>query len=203
MTFPVRIEDTPAFAHYPGTDGRAVYGEGLFIGHRWYDRQGIDPTFPFGFGLGYTTFELGDAILQGGIERGATLDVTVENTGRRDGAEVVQVYVEPPPGDDDRPLRHLAAFERVERRRPERSHGCTWSSTSGRSPPGSMACGRCNRATTPCSSDAPHAICTRSAASQPPDDHASLPAPIWVVCVSNRHLGGHSLRIRDHDSPRR
>ncbi len=113
MTFPARLEDTPAFAHYPGTDGRAVYGEGLFIGHRWYDRQGIDPTFPFGFGLGYTTFELGDAILQGGIERGATLDVTVENTGRRDGAEVVQVYVEPPPGDDDRPLRHLAAFERV------------------------------------------------------------------------------------------
>ncbi len=114
LTFPVRIEDTPAFTHYPGTDGRAVYGEGLLTGHRWYDRQGVDPLFPFGFGLGYTTFELGDAILQGGIERGATLDVTVTNTGQRDGAEVVQVYIEPPPGDVDRPLRHLAAFQRVE-----------------------------------------------------------------------------------------
>ena len=56
VTFPRRIDDTPAFAHHPGTDGRAVYGEGLLIGHRWYDAHDIEPLFPFGFGLGYTTF---------------------------------------------------------------------------------------------------------------------------------------------------
>ena len=113
-TFPRRIEDTPAFAHHPGIDGRAVYAEGLFIGHRWYDREGIEPLFPFGFGLGYTTFTLGTAAVAGGIEQGITVDVEVTNTGERTGSEVVQVYVEPPSGDPARPLRHLAGFGRVE-----------------------------------------------------------------------------------------
>ena len=58
VTFPKRIEDTPAFAHYPGEGGKAEYAEGLHIGHRWYDREDIEPLFPFGFGLGYTTFSI-------------------------------------------------------------------------------------------------------------------------------------------------
>ena len=113
-TFPKRVEDTPAFAHHPGTDGRAVYAEGLFIGHRWYDREEIEPLFPFGFGLGYTTFTLDTAAVAGGIEHGVTVDVDVTNTGERAGSEVVQVYVEPPSGDPARPLRHLAGFGRIE-----------------------------------------------------------------------------------------
>ena len=113
-TFPKRLEDTPAFAHHPGTDGRAVYAEGLFIGHRWYDRQHIEPLFPFGFGLGYTTFSLGTAAVAGGIEHGVTVDVDVTNNGERAGTEVVQIYVEPPRGDPARPLRHLAGFGRIE-----------------------------------------------------------------------------------------
>ena len=113
-TIPKRLEDTPAFSHHPGTDGRAVYAEGLFIGHRWYDREGIEPLFPFGFGLGYTTFTLDTATVAGGIEHGVTVDVDVTNTGDRRGSDVVQVYVEPPAGDPARPLRHLAAFGRVE-----------------------------------------------------------------------------------------
>ena len=114
VTFPARLEDTPAFAHHPGTDGRAVYAEGMFIGHRWYDREDIEPLFPFGFGLGYTTFTLEPAGIAGGVEQGVTVDVDVTNSGSRAGSEVVQVYVEPPPGDDARPLRHLAGFGRVE-----------------------------------------------------------------------------------------
>ena len=114
VTFPRRIEDTPAFAHYPGTDGRAVYGEGLFVGYRWYDREELEPQFPFGFGLGYTTFEHEDATVEGGVDRGAAVEVTVTNTGDRDGGDVVQVYVEPPEGDPDTPVRHLAGFARVE-----------------------------------------------------------------------------------------
>jgi beta-glucosidase len=113
-TFPRRVEDTPAFAHYPGTDGRTEYAEGLFIGHRWYDREGIEPLFPFGFGLGYTTFSLDTAVVAGGVEHGVTVDVGVTNTGSRAGSEVVQVYVEPPGDDPARPLRHLAAFGRIE-----------------------------------------------------------------------------------------
>ena len=114
VTFPVRLEDTPAFAHHPGRDGKAVYAEGTFIGHRWYDREGIAPLFPFGHGLGYTTFSLGAARVEGGIDDGVTVTVDVTNTGDRAGSEVVQVYVEPPPGDPARPLRHLAAFRRVD-----------------------------------------------------------------------------------------
>jgi beta-glucosidase len=114
LTFPVRLEDTPAFAHHPGRDGRAVYAEGTFIGHRWYDREGIAPLFPFGHGLGYTTFSFGEARVEGTIDDGVTVSVDVTNTGGRAGSEVVQVYVEPPPGDPARPLRHLAAFRRVD-----------------------------------------------------------------------------------------
>ena len=119
VTFPRRLEDTPAFAHHPGADGRAVYAEGLFIGHRWYDREGIEPLFPFGFGLGYTTFSLDDgrrraAASSDGVDRRRRRDAT---PATRAGSEVVQVYVEPPPGDAARPLRHLAG---VRPRRPRR-----------------------------------------------------------------------------------
>ena len=113
-TFPKRLEDTPAFARHPGIDGRTVYDEGLFVGHRWYDREGIEPLFPFGYGLGYTTFSLDMAAVAGGIEHGVSVDVDVSNTGERAGSELVQIYVEPPSGDPARPLRHLAGFGRIE-----------------------------------------------------------------------------------------
>jgi beta-glucosidase len=114
-TFPRRLEDTPAYRHYPGEgDGRAVYGEGLFIGHRWYDRERIEPLFPFGFGLGYTTFELGMAVVAGSVDDGVTVEISVRNTGSRAGSDVVQVYVEPPAGDGARPLRTLAGFARID-----------------------------------------------------------------------------------------
>jgi beta-glucosidase len=114
LTFPARLEDMPARDSYPGTGGRAVYDEGLFIGHRWYDREGIAPLFPFGHGLGYTTFTLRPGGVTGTPEDGVTVAVEVANTGPRAGGEVVQVYVQPPDGDPDRPLRHLAGFQRVD-----------------------------------------------------------------------------------------
>jgi beta-glucosidase len=114
VTFPGRLEDTPAFAHHPGRDGRAIYAEGPFIGHRWYDREGIAPLFPFGHGLGYTTFAMRPVDVSGTADEGATVTVEVTNTGNRRGGEVVQVYVAPPPGDPARPLRHLAGFRRVD-----------------------------------------------------------------------------------------
>ncbi len=114
ITFPRRLADTPAFTTHPGRGDKAVYAEGLFIGHRWYDREGIEPVFPFGYGLGYTTFELGPATVSGDVAGGVRVDVTVRNTGERAGGEVVQVYVEPPPGDRARPVRHLAGFARTD-----------------------------------------------------------------------------------------
>ena len=96
VTYPRRLEDTPAAATHPGRDGVARYDERLFIGHRWADREGIEPLFPFGFGLGYSTYEWMTASVAGGVDAGVTVGVTLRNTGTRDGGEVVQVYVEPP-----------------------------------------------------------------------------------------------------------
>ena len=152
VTFPVRLEDTPAFAHHPGRDGRAVYAEGTFIGHRWYDREGIAPLFPFGHGLGYTTFAFGEAAVEGRIEDGVTVSVDVTNTGDRAGSEVVQVYVEPPPGDPARPLRHLAAFRRVDLAPGASVTRAASSSTGGHSPRGSTVSGPCRPVTTGSSS---------------------------------------------------
>jgi beta-glucosidase len=90
-TVPVRLEDTPSFLTFPGEHGHIVYGERVFVGHRWYDARDLPVSFPFGHGLSYTTFEHGDLAVEetsGGLRVG----VTVRNTGGREGREVVQVY---------------------------------------------------------------------------------------------------------------
>jgi beta-glucosidase len=103
----------PAAPYYPGTDGKAVYGEGLLVGYRGYDRNDIEPLFPFGHGLGYTTFTIEPAGVAGAPESSVTVSVDVTNTGARAGTEVVQVYVEPDHNDPARPIRQLAAFRKV------------------------------------------------------------------------------------------
>ena len=113
ITIPRRLEDSPAFAHHPGRDGRAVYGEGLLIGQRWYDARGILPAFSFGHGLGYTTWKLGTAHVVGDITKGIQIRVPVRNVGDRAGSTVVQCYVEPATAVDGRPLRTLQGFAKV------------------------------------------------------------------------------------------
>jgi len=113
ITIPRQLEDTPAFAHHPGRDGRAVYGEGLLIGHRWYDTHGIAPAFSFGHGLGYTTWKLGAASVVGDIATGVRVQVPARNIGERAGSTVVQCYVEPATQVAGRPLRTLQGFAKV------------------------------------------------------------------------------------------
>lgn len=112
-TFAHRLEDTPAFTSYPGEFGEVRYGEGIFVGHRWYDARGIEPLFPFGHGLSYSTVELGEATATVDDQGGATVQVAVTNVSTRAGSEVVQVYVEPPAGAVSRPVRQLAGFTKV------------------------------------------------------------------------------------------
>lgn len=115
-TFPARIEDTPTHLNFPGRDGFALYGEGTFVGYRHYDAKRIEPLFPFGFGLGYTTFRLSNlktSASEFSADAGVNLEVTVENTGRRAGAEVVQVYVRENAPAVPRPERELKAFAKV------------------------------------------------------------------------------------------
>jgi len=107
-TFPVRIEDTPAFTSYPGERGRVHYGEGVFVGYRWYDARRIEPRFPFGHGLSYTTFTLEDPSIDGD-----TVRVRVTNTGAVRGAEVVQCYLRDVEASVARTPQELKAFAKV------------------------------------------------------------------------------------------
>jgi beta-glucosidase len=116
-TFPARLEDTPAYLNFPddGT-GRVPFGEGLFTGYRWYDARRIEPLFPFGHGLSYTTFAYSDlAVAQVAAADGPVLTVSLrlKNTGARTGSEVVQVYVRERQPRLQRPEKELRAFARI------------------------------------------------------------------------------------------
>ncbi len=115
VSFPRRFEDEPAFGHFPGSGGKVLYEEGLLVGYRWYDTRKVEPLFPFGHGLSYTTFaysELTGSAWEG--ERGATVRLKVKNTGARRGAEIVQIYVHANAPQPVRPEQELKAFAKVD-----------------------------------------------------------------------------------------
>jgi beta-glucosidase len=115
-TFPVGLEDTPAFRHYPGEAGEVVYGEGVLVGYRSYDTRAIAPRFAFGHGLSYTTFAYDEPRLSAAeLSPGQrlTVDVDVTNTGGRPGSEVVQLYVRPLAARLARPFQELKAFAKI------------------------------------------------------------------------------------------
>lgn len=112
-TVPHRLEETPAFGNFPGELGTVRYGEGLLVGYRWYTTRGIAPQYPFGHGLGYTTFAVDDLAVNTTGPDSATATVRVTNTGDRAGSHVVQLYVGGGPGPVFRPRRSLAAFDKV------------------------------------------------------------------------------------------
>ncbi|KAM0335754.1 hypothetical protein ACHAQA_000804 [Verticillium albo-atrum] len=116
VTFPKRIEDSPAFDNFPGENDVTHYGEGIYLGYRYYDHRKIEPLFPFGAGLSYTTFEysnirLSDSILasNGSIE----VEVDVRNTGPRDGKDAVQFYVTQANPRLGRPPRELKGYDKI------------------------------------------------------------------------------------------
>lgn len=115
-TFPASLADTPALLDTPPDPGVLRYQEGVFTGHRWYDVREIEPAFPFGFGLSYTTFALGPPRLASPtVEPGGTVDLAVEvtNTGNRPGSTIVQLYLGDPEASVRRPVRELRAFAKV------------------------------------------------------------------------------------------
>ena len=119
VTFPRRIEDTPAGEHHPGRNGVANYAERRLMGYRWYDTVGREPLFAFGHGLGYAS----PAIVAARAVDAHTVEVDLTNTSERDGVEVVQVYVhaiESNSGDGDagevaidEPAQRLVGFAKV------------------------------------------------------------------------------------------
>ncbi|MFC3961042.1 glycoside hydrolase family 3 C-terminal domain-containing protein [Nocardia jiangsuensis] len=105
-TVPVRLRDTPAYLNFPGENSHVRYGEGLFVGYRWYDARDMDVCYPFGHGLSYTTFDHTDLTAETAGD-GLTVRLTVTNTGTRTGREVVQLYAGVPESQVQRPVRAL------------------------------------------------------------------------------------------------
>ncbi|HUM26786.1 MAG TPA: glycoside hydrolase family 3 C-terminal domain-containing protein [Anaerolineales bacterium] len=116
-TFPLKLTDTPSHINWPGGAGKVHYGEGIFIGYRYYDAKEIPVLFPFGHGLSYTTFEYSNAKVSSNNFKdvdGLTISVDVKNTGKLAGKETVQVYVHDQKSDLIRPVKELKGFAKVE-----------------------------------------------------------------------------------------
>jgi beta-glucosidase len=116
ITIPERIEHTPAFGNFPGEHGQVRYGEGVFIGYRWYESRVLPVRFPFGHGLSYTTFEIGQPDCDDteiNPDQNVQIRIPVTNTGNRQGTEVVQVYVAPRKSSVQRPKKELKSFAKV------------------------------------------------------------------------------------------
>ena len=99
--------------NWPGEEGHVDYGEGVFVGYRYYDTFRKQVTYPFGYGLSYATFDVHDAIVAKTGPRTAEVTVTVTNTSDVAGAETVQVYVAPPKAKVARPVHELKGFAKV------------------------------------------------------------------------------------------
>ena len=120
QTFPTRWADNPAHSQdrevYPGLEGKVRYEEGIFVGYRHYDRIGLTPLFPFGFGLGYASF----SISQAGVDDrdfenngSVAVSLSVTNTSERPGSAVVQGYVSQVSPSVSRPAKELKAFRKL------------------------------------------------------------------------------------------
>lgn len=116
-TFPVRLEDTPAYFNFPGEEGDVLYGERMLVGYRYYDYKNIEPLFPFGYGLSYTTFDYNDISVSSSSVTDKdilTVSVKIKNTGDLKGKEVVQLYVSDPVSRLIRPEKELKKFQKIE-----------------------------------------------------------------------------------------
>jgi beta-glucosidase len=112
-SIPMRLEDNPSWLNFPGEQGHVRYGEGVFVGYRYYESAGVPVRYPFGHGLSYTTFRTDALTLEATGDDSVTAKITVTNTGDRAGKHVVQLYVAGAPGPVRRPARELRAFAKV------------------------------------------------------------------------------------------
>ncbi|KAF2017999.1 glycoside hydrolase family 3 protein [Aaosphaeria arxii CBS 175.79] len=117
ITFPVRMEDNPAYLTFGKSDCELYYGEGVFVGYRYYEKLDRPPLFYFGFGLSYTEFEYTNLNVPLEYEPNPdfvmTVSVDVQNVGLSDGAEVVQIYVSDEKSSVIRPKKELKAYRKV------------------------------------------------------------------------------------------
>lgn len=116
-SFPIKLQDNPSYLYYLGEGDKTEYREGVFVGYRYYDKKDMNVLFPFGHGLSYTTFEYSNICVdKNEMYDTDTLEVKVDicNTGKYQGKEVVQLYIEPQRSDIIRPVRELKGFEKID-----------------------------------------------------------------------------------------
>ena len=116
ITFPRAYRDCPTYGNFPGYNSEVWYGEGIYVGYRYYEKKHVAPLYSFGHGLSYTTFALtgADAPKQADVDREmVNVQVRVRNTGKLAGAEVVQLYVHDDVSTLDKPVKELKAFQKV------------------------------------------------------------------------------------------
>ncbi|MBX9808679.1 MAG: glycoside hydrolase family 3 C-terminal domain-containing protein [Flavobacteriaceae bacterium] len=118
FTMPVALSQSPAHAlgNYPGRDLKVNYEEDILVGYRWFDTKGIEPQYPFGYGLSYTTFEITNAATdkkEYKNEDEISVKFTIKNSGKIDGAEVVQLYASQSVCSVMRPKKELKGFDKV------------------------------------------------------------------------------------------
>ncbi|MFT5482526.1 MAG: beta-glucosidase [Halieaceae bacterium] len=115
-TFPVKIEDNPTYITWAGEEGKTYYNEDVFVGYRYYDKKKIEPLFPFGYGLSYTSFEFSDIHVDRtdfSENDTVTVSLSVKNTGKIAGREVVQLYIKDGESSVRRPDKELKHFSKV------------------------------------------------------------------------------------------
>ena len=114
QTLPLDIKDDPSMVNWTGGDRVVDYGEGVFVGYRYYDTFDVDVAYPFGFGLSYSTFDISNIRVEVKSDMAVRVHATVTNTSDVDGAEVVQVYVNPAENSPvERPVHELKGFAKV------------------------------------------------------------------------------------------
>lgn len=114
VSYPKRLADTPAYLHYPGWK-EVRYGEGIFVGYRYYDSRDVEPAFPFGHGLSYSVFSYSDLQVSGIVKQGEAFEVSVmvKNISDIAGSEVVQLYLRDVESTLERPEKELKGFAKV------------------------------------------------------------------------------------------
>ncbi len=118
FSFPAKIEDNAAhtFDAYPGDGETVEYKEGIFVGYRWFEKKKINPLFAFGHGLSYTSFDYGKITLDKKVMKDTdslTITIPVTNSGKREGAEVVQMYIMDKEASLPRPIKELKGFKKI------------------------------------------------------------------------------------------
>ncbi len=115
-TFPLKLSDTPSHINFPGEAGQVRYGEGIFVGYRYYDEKAMPVLFPFGYGLSYTSFAYSNLAVSAQTFKdvgGLTLSLDVTNIGDVAGKEIVQIYVHDHEARLRRPQKELKGFVKV------------------------------------------------------------------------------------------